>query len=168
MQRITDVNPYRQERNVERKMVSAVNESVFKRLANACLARLPKTAGGWTALLLGLILIWQIATTYTRLFPEALPKINPGQFQGVYLNNGQEYFGHLEEMNADYVLLKDVHFLRTKDEKSPQQSIDVIRMVDSVHSPENVMYIPKEQIIFWQNIRQDSPLAKAILDAQRQ
>jgi len=166
MQRITDVNPYRPERSAERKMAAAVNESVFKKAVNACLARFPKTPAGWTAFFLGLILIWQMATTYTKLSPSDLPDINPGQFQGVYLSNGQAYFGHLEEMNEEYAILKDVHFLRAKDQESPQQSIDVIRMVDSVHSPENIMYIPKDKIIFWQNIQRESPLVKAILDAQ--
>src|SRR4051812_35978535 len=40
--------------------------------------------------------------------------INKGQFQAVFLTNGQVYFGKLADLNNKYVTMTDIYFLQVQ------------------------------------------------------
>lgn len=106
------------------------------------------------------------------------------KWQSVFLNNNQIYFGHLSRFGMNYWKLSDVHYIQTvkvpvaqpqqpetksgdKKTGEPQQPQEetrntIVKMTGDLHSPENAMFIPVSNILFWQNLRNDSEVIKAI------
>lgn len=96
-------------------------------------------------------------------------------YQAVFLDNNQIYFGHLHDTYSDYSVLSDVYYVQLTQELSKkgqpvQEKGRLIRLGDSEpHRPQNEMILNKEHILFWENLRSDSPVVKTIqsMNAQR-
>lgn len=162
MKKFMDVNPFGAEEEAMPK-----REPRLKKLKDFCVSRCPKTLWGWVVLLVALFLLWQFLVSWGWLPSLTFPAVDGGKWQAVFLTNGQVYFGHLREANKGYAILKDIYYLRVTQqlqppEEEPQQQINLVKLGDELHGPENKMYIPKNQIIFWENMRNDSPVSQAI------
>lgn len=86
------------------------------------------------------------------------------KYQGVFLTNNQSYFGKLTFEPGFYVL-RDVHYLQqtkvdTKEKKGTE--IKLIKLGDEVHGPTDAMYIEPYSVLFWENLKDDSKVSKAI------
>lgn len=100
--------------------------------------------------------------------------VKKNQFQAVFLTNDQVYFGKVTDMNHDTITLKDVWYLRnasnaTKDQQNSdqQQQVSLAKLGKSeVHGPEDEMHLDRRQVLFWENIRDDSQVVKAIKQQQ--
>ena len=94
--------------------------------------------------------------------------IDLNTYQAVFLNNNQIYFGHLHDMYSDYPVLSDVYYVQLTQEFSKkgqpvQEKGRLMRLGDSEpHMPQNEMILNKEHILFWENLRLDSPVVKTI------
>ena len=93
------------------------------------------------------------------------------EWQAVFLADGQVYFGHLEEQNRQFFRLTEVHYLKygasIQQEKdmlnsTTAQNLNLIKLGGEVHGPENMMYIPKDKILFIENLRPASGVVQAI------
>ena len=96
----------------------------------------------------------------------------PLSYYAVFLTNGQIYFGHITSLNSDTIKLEDVYYLRTqtnltsealsdkKEENSVQLSI--VRLGKEIHAPKNQMMINRQQVLFWEELREDGEVVKAI------
>ncbi len=116
---------------------------------------LPNNWAGWLVFILALIVIGQI------LHPLGLlPLTSRNKWQAVFLTNNQVYFGHLKESRSDYTVLKEAYYLKSApDDKT---KVDLVKLGDELHGPEQAMYIPKNQILFWENLKPDSQVVQAI------
>lgn len=90
------------------------------------------------------------------------------EWSGVFLTNGQAYFGHLYSAPGDYVILRDVHYvlatqLQTQDPaQQTGTQLSLQRLGNEIHGPLSEMRIAKGQILFIERLRTDSPLIQAI------
>lgn len=85
--------------------------------------------------------------------------VDPDAYQAVFLTNNQIYFGRLKSINSDYLLLKDVYYVKVGEGGSGQ----IVKLgVSEPHGPKNEMVINQDQVIFWENLRFDSAVVKGI------
>jgi hypothetical protein len=96
--------------------------------------------------------------------------IAKNKYQAVFLNNGQVYFGHIKSINRAVVDLKDIYYLQTSNSESGASStpsnVSLVKLGCELHAPNDQMLINKEQVIFWENITDESQVVKAIKEYQ--
>lgn len=99
--------------------------------------------------------------------------IDGNKYQVVAFANGQMYFGKLHAFNGEYMKLTDIYYLQTQDGKNgssenPQQTaanqndIQLIKLGDEIHGPEDEMMISKDQVLYYENLKDDGKVAQAI------
>ena len=90
--------------------------------------------------------------------------IDPDAYQAVFLMNDQIYFGHLKNISQDYLILSDVYYVKI-DESGAGQIVKLGAI--EPHGPKDKMIINKDQVLFWENMRFDSPVVKTIQGMQQ-
>ena len=120
-----------------------------------------------TLVLLAFVFLGAYGLIPTGNFPQATTT----QWQAVFLNNNQTYFGKLENYNFGYVKLTNVYYLRAGE--NLQQGGDVkadnlslVKLGGELHGPEDVMYIRKDSILFWENMKETSRVVGLIRSAR--
>lgn len=94
--------------------------------------------------------------------------VNEEKLQAVFLNGGQVYFGNITTLNDDYVRLNNIYYLRVNQQVQPgenknsQQDISLVKLGCELHGPEDQMVINREQVVFWENLKSDGQVAKAV------
>lgn len=98
--------------------------------------------------------------------------IDSDKYQAVFFTNGQVYFGKLHLVNSEYMKLTDIFYLQTQsadstDSKNPQQTSSqgnptLVKLGDELHGPEDTMVINKDQVLFYENLKNDGKVAKSI------
>jgi len=98
--------------------------------------------------------------------------IDPKKQQAVFLTNGQVYFGRLTNIGDNFVRLQGIYYLNTqatdakdaKDTKATtdQTSFSLVKLGCELHGPTDQMVINRSQISFWENLKSDGKVAKAI------
>ena len=100
------------------------------------------------------------------------------QLQAVFLSNGQVYFGALSRHGIGYWRLDNARYVQVSKVPStpspeapageaPQETrTTLMKLSDDMHRPHNTMLIPAANILFWQNLQNDSPVAQAIAAGQ--
>jgi len=110
-------------------------------------------------LLIILILFKLIAFTYKSKTEGDY--VDTSKFQAVFLNGGQVYFGQIKTLNNKYIRVDNIFYLRVNQTVQPngQQQNSAPELVPlgcELHRPQNEMVINREQIIFWENLKDDS------------
>lgn len=134
----------------------------------------PKNGMLWTVVIIMLVAI--LATLGFLAFNQlkSTPTgIDSSRYQAVFLSNGQIYFGKLESFNDESFKITKVYYPEVKSEDSTseevdgsetdsQNSIKLMRVIDGVHGPDDEMIIIKSQILYYENLKADSQVAKLI------
>jgi hypothetical protein len=95
-------------------------------------------------------------------------RIKSDGYQVVYMVSGQAYFGKLQNTGGDYLVLKTPYTAQSvtpASEKAPegkQASTTLVKVSQQTYGPEDVMSLKSDQVLFWQNLRSDSKVSKAI------
>ncbi|MDE2001006.1 MAG: hypothetical protein KGI60_00380 [Patescibacteria group bacterium] len=171
-----DVNPQKRGEGMmgdEMPMEGMSRPSRLGKLKDMCAKCYPRTAYGWLATLVGAVLVWYLLVSLSILPSLTFPLVDGGKWQAVFLSNGQVYFGHLHELNSDYVDLTNIYYLNVTGQAqstSPnaQQQISLVKMGNELYAPEDMMNIPKSQIVHWENMQANSPVVQAIAAAVTQ
>lgn len=91
--------------------------------------------------------------------------INSGEYQAVFLANGQVYFGKLTAPGGNFYYLRHVYYLSTLaaplSRKTPTQQL--IKLGGEIHGPEDLMIINRSQILFVENLKRNGKVTQAIL-----
>ncbi len=96
-----------------------------------------------------------------------------GAFQAVFLSNDQVYFGKLSRADAQYPVLREVYYLQVtqvlqpSDPNNPGTNVNLVKLGGELHGPEDAMYLNRDQILFYENLKSDSQVVKAIEDYQK-
>lgn len=102
------------------------------------------------------------------------------QFQAVFLTNGQVYFGKVSQVDSGYVKLTNIYYLQVtssangaqtvqpKSSDASNQQVSLAKLGGELHGPEDTMFISRQQVLFWENLKGDGKVAKAIADYQAQ
>lgn len=98
------------------------------------------------------------------LYPsQQFPIPEVGKWQAVFLDNGQVYFGHLSSDGRGYVTLSNVYYLRAAGDLSDAgATINLIKLGGELHGPEDVLHIPTEKILYWENLKDSSAVVQRI------
>jgi len=89
------------------------------------------------------------------------------EFQAVFLDNGQVYFGKIDKANNKEIILKEIYYLQTNPNtktaiNKPNQDIKLIKFGHELHAPKDEMLINQEHVLFIENLKDDSKIIKAI------
>ncbi len=99
--------------------------------------------------------------------------IDSSKYQAVFFTNGQVYFGKLHTFNSESLKLTDIYYLQTQasstNSQNPQQTsssqtnnVQLIKLGDEIHGPEDEMILSKAQVLFYENLKPDSKVATSI------
>lgn len=121
-------------------------------------------------LILGVVgLFWLVQ----RVYQTSLQRIDASKYQIVTLVTGQTYFGKLQNQTGDYVVLKSPYIEQTvpsqdknEDGTTKTAQTTILKVKDMVYGPEDSIALKTSQIIFWQNLRDDSKVTQAIKTKQ--
>ncbi len=96
--------------------------------------------------------------------------VQSGTYQAVFLDNGQTYFGTIEDRapKEGYIRLASVYYLdfrqNPQDTTLPANELKLVKLGGEVHGPDDYMDINTEHILFTEDLRSDSKVAQAIAD----
>lgn len=103
------------------------------------------------------------------------------KWQAVFLSNDQVYFGHLTQYGINYWRLDNAHYIKVtkvpvapapqdlkaktnpQDQQQFENRTSLVKLSNDMHKPENVLYIPKEHILFWQDLQNSSSIAQTLV-----
>lgn len=102
--------------------------------------------------------------------------VKKSQMQAVFLNGGQVYFGHITNVNSSFLTVSNVYYLRvnqavqpdTKTASTASNDVSLVKLGCELHGPEDQMVINQSQVIFWENLKTDGQVAKAVAQFQQQ
>lgn len=122
----------------------------------------------WLWVLIVLLLIAGAAWWYYAnkgAAPNPTGPIGTGEYQAVFLDSGQVYFGKLKARNGDFYSLTDVFYLQSGAVGLDQTSnLSLVKLGNEAHGPEDRMEINKEHILFIEDMKGDSKVVQAIQD----
>ena len=139
----------------------------------------PAPTGGWAMKLVAVVIALAAVAALLFYGAKALgaltadSAIKPKQFQAVFLTNGQVYFGKVAKVDSSYVKLSNIYYLQVQQQVQPedksktsneQPQVSLAKLGGELHGPEDVMYISRSQVLFWENLKDDGKVAKAIKD----
>lgn len=104
------------------------------------------------------------------------PGIDGSKYQAVFFDNGQIYFGKLQTLNSGYMKLTDIFYLQsqtsdsktatnpqaTSGDSSGSNNMQLIKLGDEIHGPEDAMIIPKDQVLYYENLKDTGKVAQSI------
>ena len=99
-------------------------------------------------------------------------EIKGDKYQAVFLTNGQVYFCKLSQVDQDYAKCRDIYYLQVQQsvqpaDKKDQPQVSLSKLGAELHGPEDAMYIAGDQILFWENLKDDGKVAQAIKEHQK-
>ena len=120
-----------------------------------------------------------------RLFPSSSTKTATIEeqassgYQAVFLANGQVYFGKLSGMTASYATLQDIYYLQVttppatdgsqlnQQQAEQQQQLSLVKLGEELHGPVDEMKLNRDQILFYEDIKEDGRVMQAIREYQK-
>ena len=128
----------------------------------------PTWAGKVLVVLLIIASLLVIVTMARALLPQER-LVKKDQYQAVFLTNGQVYFGKLSGVNSEYVVLKNIYYLQednqnlqNQTQEAEQPNLKLIKLGSELHGPEDEMFIERDKVIFWENLKNDGRIVKEI------
>jgi len=95
----------------------------------------------------------------------------PDRYQAVFLDNGQAFFGKLKNTKGEYLVIEQAYRVQGQDlpadatdeqKQAVAKNVSIVKVGGEVYGPENVVQVRAEQVVFWQNLRPDSKVSRAI------
>ncbi len=97
--------------------------------------------------------------------------VDDKKLQAVFLNGGQVYFGNINDLNGKFLSMSNIYYLRVNQQVQPDANastsandISLVKLGCELHGPDDNMVINREQVIFWENLKDDGQVAKAVRD----
>lgn len=124
------------------------------------------------AVLLAVALGWLV---WANLFTGVASTIDGGKNQAVLLTNGQTYFGKLQMVDGEFAKLSNVFYVQSEeaaaqaDEEAAPATNNNMRLIkrgQEVFGPDDSMMISRDQILYFENIKDDSQVSQLMRDYQ--
>ena len=101
------------------------------------------------------------------------PSVTSGKYQALFLTNGQVYFGKIVGISTETVTLKDIYYLQQNVQAgdkaaADQKQLQLTKLGNELHGPEDAMYVERSQVLFWENLKDDSQVVKKITESEAQ
>lgn len=106
--------------------------------------------------------------------------VKSAEYQAAFLTNGQVYFCHVSNVNSQYVSCDDIYYLQVQQSVQPDSSkstsspssqnpqVSLAKLGNELHGPEDHMAINRDQILFWENLKDGGKVVQAIKQNQQQ
>jgi hypothetical protein len=119
--------------------------------------------------------ILMIATAETDEGASETAVIQTDKYQALFLDSqdGQVYFGKLAIYNDDLYQLTDIYYVRVENPvqpegadqaSTPQQNISLAKLGNELHGPQDVMYVSRDKVLYWENLKDDGQVVTAITE----
>jgi hypothetical protein len=101
--------------------------------------------------------------------------IKSSEYQALFLTNGQVYFGKLTHTDSGYVKLTNIYYLQVQQTVQPtttttttpnNQQVSLAKLGGELHGPEDSMFVSRQQVLFWENLKSDGKVTQAIKNYQ--
>lgn len=139
-----------------------------------------KNKGGKAAKIMQIVLLFSvtlIAVALIVLFifggsKDESSYVNKDKYQAVFLNGGQVYFGKIGEYTGKFLTLTDIYYLRVNQQVQPgqttsQNDVSLAKLGNELHGPEDEMVINRSEVQFWENLKDDGQVVKAITEYKK-
>lgn len=133
-----------------------------------------KNGGKWMRVLNSIVLIGVaillvgIALAFTRSNDNEAKYVDSSKYQAVFLNNGQVYFGNIDNLNGQYVRLTNVYYL-TQSGTSTSSNYSLVKLgCQQIHDPLDEMVINRSQVTFWENLSSSGKVVTSINQFKKQ
>jgi hypothetical protein len=100
---------------------------------------------------------------------EVMKGVNSSEYQAVFLTNGQAYFGKITDINGNYLTIKNIYYLQAGQTAQPKDTastsstpLSLVKLGSEIHGPEDQMNIARSQILFYENLKNNSQVVQAI------
>jgi hypothetical protein len=124
-----------------------------------------------TALLLAALSLWLATGNFNSTETKQVEK---ARYQAVFLTNNQVYFGKINTFSDKAVVLTDVFYIETPNQNQNQSSATantnytLRKLGDSeLHAPQDKMVINRDQVIFWENLKDSSQVVTKIKEYKK-
>jgi hypothetical protein len=102
--------------------------------------------------------------------PNGSKYVDTKKLQAVFLSNGQVYFGTIKSMNSTYMDLENIFYLSSNSNSSSSSSsssasgsqLSLIKLGCELHGPMDQMVVSQSQVLFWENLKTDGQVSKAV------
>jgi len=85
-------------------------------------------------------------------------------YHAVLLMNGQAFFGRVQSLDSEYVVLQDVYYIQSRQNPETKQVANVlVKRGQEWHSPDR-MILNKRQMILMEPVTEGSQVAKLIAE----
>lgn len=85
------------------------------------------------------------------------------RYQAVFMTNGQVYFAKITTISKETMKLTDIFYLQGNG----ADAAPLAKLGDELHGPEDAMIVERKQVLFWENLKADGKVAKAIADYKK-
>jgi hypothetical protein len=102
------------------------------------------------------------AFAFTKYWDFVLtPPIGHAKYQAVFLTNGQTYFGRYLDRLGPYIKLDNAFYIQQQaaQQEGQQGDLKLVRRGSELHEPDPEMLIPKDAILFIEDLRPDSQVS---------
>ena len=135
-----------------------------------------QSRGRWWLIVLSIILFGLAVSGWSLWFVSRLDSATTGldssRYQAVFLTNGQIYFGKMSDFNSTSFKMTEIYYPQPKADTTDTKEttnatnntdgLQLIRLGDEVHGPENTMFLSKKQILYYENLKSDSKVSQLI------
>ncbi len=100
--------------------------------------------------------------------------VQSNKYQAVFLNNGQVYFGNIKALDDKFIDLQNIYYLQTNNAggeaaaPNNNSNVSLVKLGCELHAPFDQMVINHAQVIFWENLQDNSQVVKAIAEYKKQ
>lgn len=112
---------------------------------------------------------------WSQMKSGSIASLNSSSYYAVFLSNSQVYFGHLSDVNDQYISLKDIYYLevaqplQSTDAKdttaltdNSKQQLTLIKLGKELHGPKDEMKINRDSVLFYEELKDDSKVVQTI------
>jgi hypothetical protein len=99
---------------------------------------------------------------YLQRAPGIGDQIDRNAYQAVFLAGGQVFFGRATAGDGSLALTDVFYLVQNTDTAQPQQLGQLVKRGNELHGPREPMFIEIGQVLFIENLREDSQVVAAI------
>lgn len=104
--------------------------------------------------------------------------VDTNNLQAVFLTNQQVYFGNITNINNHYITLNNIYYLTTNQQVQPtsgdsadknaNSQVSLVKLGCELHAPQDQMTINRDQVTFWENLKDSGQVATAVKQYKEQ
>jgi preprotein translocase subunit SecF len=158
---------------------------MFKKFKTFKIFKLFKSKKFWLIVIIVLVLVGGVLVIfhYPPAWLEKKISFLQPTYYAVHLNNGQVYFGRIKSVNAETIKLANVYYLegpvQAQASQTPGQEFQVQPTTQTVYNfvkrgsnnpllTNNVLFINRSVVLFWEKLKPDSDIVNWIKQGQAQ